>query len=155
MLTMRNPFVRRTSRVTVLLLVLGLIVGMSSTAATAKATVDRVEGPFVTVVPTAFADNPAGVELMFAECDFVQRVEKPDGSAVENQHCQLTEPFVDFPGTPPTKAFNAPAGECVWWSDYFSQTSGDLVWADSVRLTVTPSGNVSVTTTYPAEPLDC
>ncbi|MEN8239455.1 MAG: hypothetical protein ABFR53_09665, partial [Actinomycetota bacterium] len=77
------------------LLVVGATIGLllaMTVPALAKASVDRVEGPFETVVPVAFADNPAGVELMFAECDFVQRVEKPDGSSVETQHCQLTEP---------------------------------------------------------------
>ena len=74
---------RRTSRVAVLSVVLGLVVGLSASAAVARANVDRVEGPFATVVPVALADNPAGVELMFAECDFVQRVEKPNGTAVE------------------------------------------------------------------------
>lgn len=150
-----SPSARRTGRASVFLLVLALAVGASASAALAEAVVDRVDGPFETVVPTALADNPAGVELMFAECDFVQRVEKPDGSAVEQQRCHLTDPFVEFPGTPPTEAFTNAAGECIWWSDYFSQTTGELVFAESVRLTVTPSGNVSVTTRYPAEPLDC
>lgn len=155
MLTMRNPFLRRTSRVTVLVLVLGLAIGVAASAAVAKASVERIEGPFTTLVPTAFADNPAGVELMFAECDFVQRVEKPDGTAIETQHCHLTEPFFVFPGTPPEQAFTNSEGPCVWFSDYWTQTVGEDVAAESVRLTVTPSGNVSVTTKYPAEPLDC
>ena len=134
---------------------LALVIGVSASAALAKASVDRVEGPFETVVPVALADNPAGVELMFAECDFVQRVEKPDGSSVETQHCQLTEPFFEFPGTPPTRAFNTADGPCIWFSDYFLLTTGEDVLADSVRLTVTPSGKVNVKTTYPAEPLEC
>ena len=149
---MRSSLLRRTSRVTVLSVVLALVIGVSASAALAKATVDRVEGPFETVVPVALADNPAGVELMFAECDFVQRVEKPDGSSVETQHCQLTEPFVAFPGTPPERAFTNTAGSCVWFSDYFLQTTGESLAADSVRLTVTPSGKVSVTTMYPQNP---
>ena len=139
----------------VLSLVLALLLGVSASAALAEASVDRVEGPFVTVVPVAFADNPAGVELMFVECDFVQRVEKPNGTSVETQKCHLIGPFVEFPGTPPTKAFNNKEGPCVWFSDYFGQTTGETVWAESVRLTVTPSGNVSVTTRYPAERLEC
>lgn len=146
---------RKMTRATVLTLVMTLVVGLSSTAAGAAASVERVEGPFLTVVPTAFADNPAGVELMFAECDFVQRVEKPDGTAVETQHCHLTEPFFEFPGTAPDSAFTNTEGECVWFSDYWSQTTGAVVYAESVRLTVTPSGKVSVTTKYPAELLDC
>ena len=137
------------------LLVIGATIGLllaMTVPALAKASVDRT-GPFTTVVPVAFADNPAGVELMFAECDFVQRVEKPDGSSVETQHCQLTEPFFEFPGTPPERAFNAPGGSCLWFSDYFIQMgSDDPPTADSVRLTVTPSGNVSVTTMYPPNP---
>lgn len=123
-----------------------------ASAAHAKASVDRVEGPFTTVVPVAFAENPAGVDLMFAECDFVQRVEKPDGSSVETQRCNLTEGFVVFPGMPPESAFTNTAGTCTWFSDYFAQTTGESLAADSVRLTVTPSGKVSVTTMYPPNP---
>ena len=152
---MRSSLLRRTSRVTVLSLVLALVIGVSASAALAKGSVDRVEGPFLTVVPVAFADNPAGVELMFAECDFVQRVEKPDGSSVETQLCQLTDPFFEFPGMPPERAFNAPASApCVWFSDYFIQTEpeGDTPSADRVRLTVTPSGKVNVTTMYGPNP---
>lgn len=119
------------------------------------ATVDRLEGPFDTVVPVAFADNPAGVELMFAECAFVHRVERPDGSAVETQTCDLTGPFFVFPGTPPDSAFNPPSGPCLWFSDYWSLTTGEDVWAETIKLTVTPSGKVNVTTTYPADALQC
>lgn len=152
---MHTSLLRKISRATVLSAVLALVVGMSASAAFAGASVERVEGPFETVVPVAFADNPAGVELMFAECDFVQRVEKPDGTAVETQHCRLTVPFIEFPGVPPTRAFNPPPGACLWFSDYFLQTNGESVAAESVRLTVTPSGNVNVTTRYPTEPLQC
>ncbi len=121
-------------------------------AASAKAAVDRV-GPFTTVVPVAFVDtNPAGVELMFADCEFVQRVQKPDGSSVETEHCQLAGPFVEFPGTPPERALTNTAGECIWFSDYVANTTGETVYADKVRLTVTPSGQVSATTFYPPNP---
>lgn len=146
---------RRTSRVAVVMLVTALAFGLSLPAAGANAGVDEVKGPFVSVVPVAYADNPAGVELMFVQCDFVRRVVNPDGSAKETQHCHLTEPFVVFPGTPPDRAFNNRAGECIWFSDYFLLTTGDDVLADSVRVTVSPSGVVNVTTTYPATPLDC
>jgi hypothetical protein len=107
---------------------IGLLLAMTvpASAALAKASVDRVEGPFETVVPIALADNPSGVELMFAECDFVERVEKPDGSSVETQQCHLTEPFVVFPGTPPESAFTLRTdGPCIWFSDYFAQTTGE------------------------------
>lgn len=121
-------------------------------------TVDRIVGPFETVVPVAVADNPAGVELMFAECDFVHRVVLPDGSAKEIETCHLTGPFFDFPGSVPDKAFGITGGACVWFSDYMTQLDGTDLFADSVRITVTPSGNVHITSTYPAEPIplsDC
>lgn len=155
MLTVRSSLVPSASRIAVLLLVVGLLFAMSGLPANAAASVERIHGPFESVVPVAYADNPAGVELMFMECDFVQRVEKPDGSAIETQQCDLTGPFVEFPGTPPTEAFTNSAGECIWFSDYFLQTTGEDVLAERVRLTVTPTGNVSVTTWYPAEPLEC
>jgi hypothetical protein len=130
----------------------------SPTVAAAEATVDRV-GPFTTVVPVAFndptPDNPDGVELMFAECDFVQRVEKPDGSSVETQHCHLTEPFFVFPGTPPERALANTAGECTWFSDYFltSTPEAEPLAAEKARVTVTPSGEVDVTSFYPPDPM--
>lgn len=132
-------------------LVTAAALAMAPTAAFAGASVDRV-GPFTTAVPTAYADNEIGVELMFADCDYVQRVERPDGSSVETQHCQLTEPVPDFPGTPPDRAFTNRAGGCTWFSDYFLNTTGDELAADWARLTVTPSGRVSVTTVYPPNP---
>ena len=140
--------------VSVVLLALGVIApAMASGAVT-----DRIDGPFVTVVATAYADNPFGFELMFAECDFVQRVELPDGSAKETQSCELTGPFVEFPGTPPDQAFRDVADECEWASDYWTVTDGSTVVASSYSLTVTPSGQVHVTSTYAPDPLtleDC
>lgn len=137
-----------------LVLVLGFLFGVPGQAAFAKASVERIEGPFESVVPVAYADNPAGVELMFVECDFVQRVEMPDGSSIETQQCHLTDPFIVFPGTTP-KPSPTRRVSAFWFSDYYLQTTGEDVLAEHVRVTVTPSGNVSVTTTYPAEPLDC
>jgi hypothetical protein len=144
-------------RATLLIAGSALLMTSASTVASAKATVDRV-GPFTTVVPVAFdeptPDNPDGVALMFAECDFVQRVEKPDGSSVETQHCQLTEPFSVFPGTPPERALASTSGECTWFSDYFLTITPEAepLTAKRARLTVTPSGEVNVSTFYPPEP---
>ncbi len=140
--------------VSVVLLTLGVI----APAMAAGAITDRIEGPFTTVVPTAYADNAIGVELMFAECDFVKRVQRPDGSATETQKCELTEPFFEFGGTPPEEAFRNKAGECIWWSDYWAQVDGSIVLASSISLTVMPSGQVRATSTYAADPLtpeDC
>ena len=152
---MRQVSLRRPARRIVLMLTAALLaLGIMAPALAAGATRDRIEGPFETVIATAYADNEIGVELMFAECDFVQRVELPDGSAIETQHCSLTGPFVVFPGTIPTKAFNDSGDACVWMSDYWLQTDGSMVFASSFRQTVTPSGQVSATTMYPAEPID-
>jgi len=112
----------------------------------------------VTVVATAHADTAIGVELIFAECDVLQRVELPDGSAKETQRCQIVGPFIEFPGTLPDQAFNDSAQECVWGSDYWRLTDGSGVIASSYHVTVTPSGSVHVTSTYPSDPLtleDC
>ena len=144
----------RAGRFALLVSVVLLAFGVMAPALAAGATTDRIDGPFETVVATGHADNEIGVGLMFAECDFVQRVELPDGSAIETQHCSLTGPFFVFPGTIPTKAFNDSGDACVWMSDYWLQTDGSMVFASSFRQTVTPSGQVSATTMYPAEPID-
>jgi len=149
---------RRAGRFVVMVSVALFALGVIAPAIASGATTDRIEGPFDTVVPTAYADNLIGVELMFAECDFVKRVELPDGSAKETQSCELTDPVPDFPGTPPDQTFRIREGACSWASDYWGMTDGSLVLADTFSLTVTPSGQVLVTTTYPADPIapeDC
>jgi hypothetical protein len=120
-------------------------------SALAEASVHRV-GPVEILVPTAFLDSEPGVELMYAECDYVQQVVKPDGSSVETQECVLTEPYEYLPGTPPERAVTDSSGACNWFSYYVAVTTGETVFADSVRLTVTPSGRVSVTSFYAPEP---
>jgi len=147
--------VRPTRRMHIMLVlaVVLLVIGVATPAVAGGATTDRVDGPFETVVPVAFADNAIGVELMFAECDWVQRVQLPDGSAKETQLCHLTEPFFVFGGSPPDQAFNIGGGACLWFSDYWTQTDGSDVVADSNQITVTPSGNVHITSTYPAVPI--
>lgn len=130
-----------------------LIAGLGATAASAdEAVVERLEGPFETAVGVAEADNPAGFELMFAECDFVQRVTRPNGTATETQHCQITGPYVDFPGAIPDSAYVASGGDCLWASDYFLTMTGEVVVAESVTQIVTPSGRVNVTATYGPNP---
>ena len=120
-------------------------------SALADASVDRI-GPVTTTVPTAFVDNEIGVEIMYAECDWVQRVEHPDGSSVETQQCVLTEPFEVFPGTPPERAVVDRSGACIWYSDYLLATTGETFYADRVQLTVTPAGRVGVTSFYSPDP---
>jgi hypothetical protein len=121
-------------------------------SAAAEAAVHRI-GPVEALVPTAFLDTPPGVELMYAECDYVQQVVRPDGSSVETQECVLTEPYEYLPGTPPERALTDSSGACTWFSYFVAVTTGETVYADSVRLTVTPSGRVSVTSFYAPKPL--
>ena len=103
------------------------------------------------------ADFPVA-SLMRADCSFVVRVERPDGSARETQVCQLNdEPVMipEFQGVPPSRAFIDQIGPCAWHSDYWFHTNGSDVLADSVRILVTPAGQVVATSTYPATPLSC
>lgn len=147
--TMKNS---QTPRLVALMVGL-MIVSLAAPALAGGATVDRIDGPFETVVPVADADNPEGVELMFAECSFTQWRQLPDGRARETQQCELTEPFFVFPGEVPDTAYNNFADPCKVASDYWLQTDGSLVLGDWAHITVTPSGQVQVTITFPAEPL--
>lgn len=122
-----------------------------------RASVHRIED-FDTVLAVAFPDTfPLG-SLMRAECSFLVRVERPDGSAVETQVCTLSdEPVMvpEFQGAPPAQAFRHEGGSCTWTSDYWWTTADVPVYADSFSYVVTPSGMVRVTSTYPAVPLVC
>jgi|SRR5688572_13797414 len=123
----------------------------------AKASVDRIEGfPSVTAVRFE-ADFPLQ-SLMRMECAFVQRTARPDGSAVESQRCTLSDEPVMIPafqGEAPARAFIHDTGPCLWGSDYLLNASEELVLAENAHVVVTPSGQVHVTSFYPAEPLVC
>ena len=100
---------------------------------------------------------------MNAHCDFVKRVEYPDGSAKETMSCQVTnaDGFPDdIAGTIPTKAFREAGGECIWFSDYWANhpTDPQEVYGDSYRQVVTPSGRAHATVWYGPDPMtgeDC
>lgn len=145
---------KRAMMVTVALL---LVLVAASPVAARQASVDRVEN-FTTVLAVAMPDNfPLG-SLMRAECAFLVRVERPDGSAMETQICTLSdEPVMvpEFQGTPPALAFRLAGGPCIWTSDYWWTIADSPVYADSFSYVVTPSGRVRVTSTYPAVPLVC
>lgn len=121
------------------------------------ASVDRIKS-FDTVLAVAFSDSfPLG-SLMRAECAFLVRVERPDGSAVETQVCTLSdEPVMvpEFQGAPPDQAFRLDGGPCTWTSDYWWNVADSPVYADSFSYVVTPSGAVRATSTYAAEPAAC
>ena len=122
-----------------------------------RASVDRIEG-FDTVLAVASSDSfPLG-SLMRAECSFLVRVERPDGSALETQVCTLSdEPVMvpEFQGAPPDQAFRLDGGPCTWTSDYWWNVADSPVYADSFSYVVTPAGAVRVTSPYSAVPLAC
>jgi hypothetical protein len=72
--------------------------------------------------------------------------------------CQLSDAPVMIPafqGEPPQTAFVHESGPCLWTSDYWWYRDESIVMAASVHYVVTPSGGVSISAYYPAEPLVC
>lgn len=142
----------------VIALVLGcLVLGLALPAVGVGATVDTLED-FGTNVAVAEADNPIGFELMDAHCDFLKRVERPDGSAEETATCRIVGPHEHFGGELPDSAFSLSGGACLWASDYWTHQTGELIIASSFSQLVTPSGQVHITADYAADPLtpeDC
>jgi hypothetical protein len=141
-----------------MVVVLGMVMaGAASPAAASGPKVDRLGG-FGTVVVVAMPEDfPVG-SLMRARCSSLVRVERPDGSATEVQHCRLVDDPVMIPafqGVPPKRAFVRAGGSCTWFSDYWYETAGIDVAAGSFRTIVTPSGDVFAWSEYPAEPLAC
>jgi hypothetical protein len=134
-----------------------LCMALTVPAVAGKAKVDRIED-FPSVVGVRFEASFPVHSLMRADCAFVQRTERPDGSAIENMSCTLSDEPVMIPlfqGVPPTKAVVHNEGPCVWISDYLAIASEVIVYAERLHLVVTPSGRVHATSYYPAEPLVC
>lgn len=144
-------------RVSMIALLGVLLPAAVAPAAANEAKVDRLEN-FATVLAVAMpADFPVA-SLMRANCSSLVRVERPDGSATEIQDCQLSaEPVMipAFQGLPPSRAFVNTGSACIWFSDYWFNTAGSDVLAQSFRYTVTPSGHVHVTSEYASEALTC
>lgn len=139
------------------MIIAGLAALVPATAVAGSATVDRLEN-FGTVLATAMpADFPVA-SLMRADCSSLLRIERPDGSASEVMDCQLSQEPVMIPafqGTPPSRAFVLEGGACMWISDYFANTTGEIVLASTFRYTVTPSGHVHARAEFPAAPISC
>jgi hypothetical protein len=138
-----------------LLGVLASVAAMPVVAAGTK--VDRLEN-FETVLAVAMPDDFPVASLMRADCSRLIRVERPNGSATEVMNCRLSSDPVmipEFQGAPPSRAFVLAGPTCVWFSDYWFNTAGIDVLAESFRYTVTPSGHVHARSEYPAEPLTC
>jgi hypothetical protein len=140
-------------------MVLSSLVALSIAAPVAAggAKVDRI-ADFDTVLAVRMEDDFPLASLMRADCSRLIRVERPDGSSTEIQDCVLSDRQVmipEFQGEPPSQAFVLVGGMCQWFSDYWFNTEGVDVLAQSFRYTVTPSGHVHVRSEYPAEPLVC
>ena len=127
------------------------------TASARSSHVDRIDG-IETVLAVALPDNfPVG-SLSRADCAFTQIVTRPDGTAMEAMHCQLSDRPVmipEFQGTAPEVAFHLSGGPCEWVSDYWFAKDGSIVFAERFQTLVTPSGRVLTQAWYPAEPLVC
>ena len=144
-------------RVSMIVLIGTLASAVAAPVSAAGAKVDRL-GTFETVLAVAMPDDFPIASLSRATCTSLIRVERPDGSATEIQDCQLNDTPVmipEFQGVAPSQAFIHNEGSCRWFSDYWFNTSGIDVLAESARLIVTPSGHVHVTSEYPAVPLAC
>jgi hypothetical protein len=142
-----------------MIVILGAVVAAAATAPVSAnaASVERLANIPTVLAVRMEADFPIA-SLMRATCTSLIRVERPDGSSIEIQDCQLSDEPVMVPafqGAPPTQAFLLEDGPCMWHSDYWFTVAGLDVLAAHVRLTVTPSGHVHVRSEYPAAPLAC
>ena len=149
----------RRFTILVAVLLLGALTALPAVGGGAK--VDTIRD-FSSVVAVADADNELGVLLMNMHCDFLKRVELADGSAKETMSCQITDSdgLDPFGGTIPTTTYKNSGGECVWFSDYWSNhpTEPQEIYGSSYSQQVSPSGKVHATIRYQAEPLtaeDC
>jgi hypothetical protein len=140
------------------LLALPILLALAGPAAAGNAaSVDRLEG-IDTVVVVAMPDNFPIASISRADCATAQLVTRPDGSARETLHCQLSDKptmIPEFQGHAPDQAFRNQAGPCAWTSDYWVFKSGEIVFASSVQYVVTPSGRLNIVADYPAERLVC
>lgn len=147
-----------TRRLPILIAIVALALAAAAPAAAGGGSVQRLTN-ISTVIAVAFPDDFPVASLMRADCDWLQRVQRPNGSAVETMSCRLTtEPPLMRPenqGQPPTTAFVDAGGACVWTSDYWWTVADVPVHASSYRVVVTPSGRVHIKATYPAQPLVC
>ena len=130
---------------------------LAAPASAGGASTDRIDD-IETVLAVRFEDDFPLRSLMRADCAFVQRVERPDGSSRETMTCDLSDRPVmipDFQGAPPDRAVRYTGGACMWASDYWTYAAGTAVYADRFTVVVTPSGKVHAESTYRAEPLIC
>jgi hypothetical protein len=146
-----------SKRIWLMVMVTLMVPSVASPVAATSGSVDTIRD-FATVLAVARPDDFPVASLMRADCAWLVRVERPDGSARETQVCQLSDEPVMIPafqGVPPSSAFIDDIGPCAWFSDYWFNLNGTDVLASSVRIVVTPAGQVFATSTYPAVPLSC
>jgi hypothetical protein len=137
---------------------LGLLATISTSPVLARGAVVERIGPFETVLAVRMDDDFPIASLMRANCSSLIRIERPDGSSIEIQNCQLSDSPVmipEFQGVAPARAFVHASGPCAWHSDYWFYAAGVDVLAENVDYTVTPSGHVHARSEYPAVPLIC
>ena len=138
-------------------LLAGLVLLSASPVAAGGAWVDKIEN-VDTVLIVRFDDDFPVASIMRARCDSVRFVQRPDGSGIEKLSCRLTDDPVmipEFQGQPPDTAFTHRSGPCEWASDYWFAKDGSLVMALSFHYSISASGLIHGTATYPAQPLVC
>jgi len=134
-----------------------MLLSAGPVAAGNGAWVDRIENVDTVLIVRLDEDFPLA-SIMRATCDSVRFVHRPDGSGVEKLRCRLTDDPVmipEFQGQPPDTAFTHRSGACEWASDYWFAKDESLVFASSFHYSISASGLVHATATYPAEPLIC
>jgi hypothetical protein len=135
----------------------GLILGGAVPVSADAGWVDRID-KIDTVLAVRFEDDFPIASLMRATCDWAQFVRRPDGSGRETLRCHLSDKPVMIPafqGESPDAAFVHGGEACLWTSDYWFARDGSIVMASAFHYVVTPSGQISITADYPAEPLVC
>jgi hypothetical protein len=135
----------------------GLFLGVAAPVSANAGWVDRIENVDTVLAVRFEADFPIA-SLMRASCDWAHFVQRPDGSGIETLQCHISiEPVMipEFQGETPEVAFVHDGGPCLWTSDYWLASDGSTVMASAFAYVVTPSGHVSITAHYPAEPLAC
>lgn len=109
-------------------------------------------GPYTTVVPITEA------EAMTADCSRATWIEYADGTFEERIECVLSYdpvgPDYDQAIWPLTDV-QLEGGPCEWYSDFWKETDGSKVWAESWEISAQTSGHVSGTSRYGAEAIEC
>ncbi len=125
----------------ILVPVLALIASALALAAIVPAVAQGNVGT-VSHFPTTILD--AAHHLRSAQCSYVHRTEMPGGGFQDKQECQF-DAGATLPAQPVT--FGNVSG-WFWYSDYMWQSAHVVQFAKTWTVTIMPSGQVEVVSTY-------